>query len=469
MGDKKPSNAASINLGPDPKTITLYYDDGRDHKSIKYQDIVALIPVSGDERDTTRDYILSYLVSSESEANSSEHHVKACHEHVRPPMSILDEFIISDLPRHLSFPVTSNGSPNIHVVVSTKSGSYRADPFFLDVVQPVFDIIGLSRESYQVHRTTSEHSVKEFASEILFPNANEGIKQTVLLLSGDGGIVDVINAIVSYPRHPGFVKPVVGLIAKGTGNALANSSGLNRDSTKGLRSFLRGSPRPLPTFSARFSPGSKLLTNEGRDTQCLHSDDHGRSGLLHGAVVCSWGLHACLVADSDTTEYRKYGTKRFQMASQELLYPADGSEPHRYRGQVTLFRINAAGREYPEYLDRMEHMYILATFVSNLEEQFRISPRSKPLDGQLRLLHFGTLSGSEIMRILTMAFGDGGHVKEEAVGYQEIEGLRIELSESDSRWRRICVDGKIVQVEEGGWVEVRKESHDVLDLVVELE
>ena len=63
------------------------------------------------------------------------------------------------------------------------------------------------------------------------------------------------------------------------------------------------------------------------------------------------------------------------------------------------------------------------------------------------------------------AFQGGGHVEDERVGYEEISGLRIEFNEEDGKWRRVCVDGKIIRVEKGGWVEVRMGVESVVDLV----
>ena len=40
--------------------------------------------------------------------------------------------------------------------------------------------------------------------------------------------------------------------------------------------------------------------------------------------------------------------------------------------------------------------------------------------------------------------------------YENIEGLRIEFDEDEEHWRQVCVDGKIVAVAKGGWVEVTR-------------
>jgi hypothetical protein len=47
-----------------------------------------------------------------------------------------------------------------------------------------------------------------------------------------------------------------------------------------------------------------------------------------------------------------------------------------------------------------------------------------------------------------------------------VEGVRVEIKEGDGRWRRVCVDGVIVRVEEGGWVEVRRGEGTGVEVVV---
>lgn len=131
-------------------------------------------------------------------------------------------------------------------------------------------------------------------------------------------------------------------------------------------------------------------------------------------------------------------------------------------------------------LDRQEHGYILLTLVSNLEKTFTISPASEPLDGKLRIVHFGPEGGEEVGRIMALAYQGGKHVGEEKVAYEEVRGMRIEFLEMDGdeksgaeddmegRWRRVCIDGLIVMVEEGGWMEVSKlpEDERAVDIVI---
>ena len=163
------------------------------------------------------------------------------------------------------------------------------------------------------------------------------------------------------------------------------------------------------------------------------------------------------------------------MVANDLLFPpaVDGTGgdvggkkgmPHGYKAQLTLYK--EGGKE--EKMEREEHGYILTTLVSNLEKTFLISPESKPLDGKLRILHFGVLSGEKAMGIMMKAYEGGKHVESIEVAYEEVEGIRVDFEESGEewKWRRCCVDGLIVGVEEGGWMEVRREAEGAVDVVV---
>lgn len=154
------------------------------------------------------------------------------------------------------------------------------------------------------------------------------------------------------------------------------------------------------------------------------------TGVAYGAVVCSWALHAEIVADSDTTEYRKFGAARFQMAAKKAL-----SSPHAYKGKLSILR---PGQQEWQALKREEHGYVLATLCSQLDKGFTISPRSKPLDGQLRLVHFAHLKGEDVLDIMQKAYRNGEHIDDIRVCYSIIDGLRIDFDEDDGRWRRVC-------------------------------
>ncbi|CAE7216888.1 hypothetical protein CFE70_010104 [Pyrenophora teres f. teres 0-1] len=352
-----------------------------------------------------------------------------------------------------------------HVIISLGSGGQLAEEFYTGVVHPILQsIYGEARiQSIKVHTTASATSILELTDNTLFPAANNGKPLRIILLSGDGGIVDLVNGLSAHTPSATYIRPEVVLLPLGTANALYHSINAGKEHVWGLNALASTTSKPLPLLTATFSPGARLLVNEGQDEEQLPQDSEG-NGLLYGAVVASWGMHASLVADSDTTFYRKYGVERFKMAAKEALYPADGSPPHPYKAKLSVCREKGVWSKVVEE----EHMYVLATLVSNLEQPFCISPASKPLDGSLHLVHFGPRSGDEAMRIMGLAYQGGKHVEDEEVMYESIDGLRIEFQglEGEGRWRRICVDGKIVQVDGEGWVEVRKVDKSVLNVVV---
>ena len=360
---------------------------------------------------------------------------------------------------------TDRARPNLHVVVSTGSGTGQAQDVWQKLVKPMFEhVCVLQDKDYTLHVTSSDTSVSELTRDVFLPSANEGAAQAIVLLSGDGGVVDLVNTLLSGEHTKQYRKPNIALLPLGTGNALAHSTGITFDKTMGVSTLLQGAPKELPLFCTSFSPGARLLVNEAREERELRTVNG--VPIAHGAVVCSWGLHAGLVADSDTAEYRKFGAERFKMAAKEALFPEDGSPPHHYRGSISVLRPSSNTRDDWEPIQRDEHGYVLATMVSHLEQGFKISPASKPLDGKMRLVHFAPMSGKDAMDAMGGAYAGGTHIEDERIGYEEIEGLRIEFDEEDARWRRICVDGKIIRVEKGGWMEVRNGVKGVADLIV---
>ncbi|OAP60259.1 hypothetical protein AYL99_05261 [Fonsecaea erecta] len=336
----------------------------------------------------------------------------------------------------------------IHVVISILSGRHKAKEYYEESIKPLLD----SHEIvYFTHETKSTKTIIELTEKLFIVNARQGVKQTIILLSGDGGIVDIVNTFTTLLnrrnddfRAPSiFLKPAIVLIPQGTANALAWSSGVAQDP---LKTLMQGRPKSLPSFKVCFSRGAELVVNEGKDRELIADEDE--NGLImYGAVVASWGLHASLVAMSDTTEYRKHGLARFQMAAEQLL-----KDTHQYRGKVKWRKSDGEWKDLPG----MQHSYILATMVSNLEEHFQISPATKPLDGSLRLVAIGAEPATEIMRILHLAYQSGKHVTDPKVTYEDIEALRIEFDEEDEHWRMVCVDGKIVVANQGGWIEVTR-------------
>ncbi|PNS13802.1 hypothetical protein CAC42_3295 [Sphaceloma murrayae] len=325
------------------------------------------------------------------------------------------------------------------VIISIGSGTKQAATFSVSAVRPTLANLDLS-SSAKFHTTTSADTIAELTRSTILPMANEGISQNVVLLSGDGGTIDVVNTLYGSNKSPKYKPPTLITLPLGTGNALSNSYKYNSDHTWGLATLVRGTTRPLPTFRVTFSPGARLVVNEGKEDRELIEQD-GRPTMF-GVVVCSWGLHASLVADSDTAHYRQFGAERFQMVAKELLFPSDGTTHHSYKGTVKVK--DPYSKEWEE-TGGTEHSYVLATLVSNLEKTFTISPDSKTLDGMMRLIRVSATDGTHLMKVMEAAYQDGKHVSMEGVAYREIDGLRIDFAEEEDRWRRVCIDGKIVK------------------------
>jgi len=402
------------------------------------------------------------------------------------PQDVLDRHLLKAFPRALT-------EDELHVIVSTRSGTGQAERFYDDVLRVLLEKLGLhpsvsqelpgvpgaqpsSSRTYNLLVTRSSQSIKEFATHLWKPEAvnpagpaaeNKG--RSIVLLSGDGGVVDLLNG----PDGQGDHRTAIALLPLGTGNALFHSlhkphysaspgSAAPSPLVLGLRSLFRGTASPLPTFRASFSPGATLVSSSPPEDAAA---DDGAAGAeqpadevdhLYGAIVASYGFHAQLVWESDTPAYRRHGDKRFGMVAQELLKTS-----HAYRAAV-----EARTPAPPSVgLGRDTFGYVLVSMVSNLERNFTVSPASRPLDGKLRLVHFGAVGADRTMQIMGQAYRDGAHVamrwtdddgREDGVGYDEVDEVTVTVRERDARWRKVCIDGTIVEVPEGGWMSVRK-------------
>ena len=340
---------------------------------------------------------------------------------------IIPPLYLAQLPSHL-LSLPSDRSPNIHVIISTYSGTQKAAAFSSKVLRPL--LISLGIYAYNVHVTMTADSVSDLTRTRFLPAANNGIPQLIILLSGDGGISDMVDTLLSEGLDENATMPTVALIPMGTGNALFNSACRPRpgrqegeipesikseidyhdipDATSGLRTLLHGVPRRIPTLTSTFSPGSQFVSypsppksgSTATDTNPLKSQSPFTSldptpilsplppqNTLHGCILASWCLHASLVSLSDAPRYRVQGISRFQSAASELLSPADGKGMHMYRGRVEIQR--EAGGSWSSLQSEAEHdpnpvqkySYILATLVSHLEPTFLISPASIPSSG----------------------------------------------------------------------------------------
>lgn len=383
------------------------------------------------------------------------------------PQDLLDRFLLKNIPEYFR-PGTDS---SLDVLISTKSGIGQSQKFYDAVLQPLLGVLGLSREgapsavsspssgkAYQATVTKDADSVKEFSRERWGREGRSaGGSETVILLSGDGAIVDLLNGS-TQPTEPGPL-PTIAIIPLGTGNATFHSLHKPHYTTSSgpapshlvlaLQALLKGKASPLPTFEALFSAGSHLVEEKKESTEPAPISQ------LTGAIVASYGFHSQLVWESDTPAYRKHGDKRFGMVAQELL-----KEGHAYAASVETSSPSSALSATTRF------NYILVAMVSNLEKTFTISPESRPLDGKLRLVHFGDVGGQKTMEIMMAAYNNGSHVGIEGVGYEAVEFVKVTTHEEDARWRKVCIDGTIVDIPQGGSMTVKKSPEPRLQVLV---
>ncbi|KAK5998591.1 hypothetical protein PT974_00972 [Cladobotryum mycophilum] len=394
----------------------------------------------------------------------------------------LHAHLIDRLPEYV-VPTDENA---VDVIVSTKSGINQSLAFWQTVLQPVWDILERelassdspaplpsSKATRNILITQDARSVREFARRLSTSGgvSSSHSSRTIVLLSGDGGVVDLLNEGVADAPHEQQL--LLALLPLGTGNALFHS--LHKPVwteehnpsplVLGLRTLFAGAKAQLPVFRATFSEGSHIVKYTAEGDALARRDVAVEK--LYGAVVASYGFHASIVYESDTPEYRVHGAKRFGMAAQELLRLS-----HSYRGSV---QVRPPGGEEGALFEPIagdEHLYVLVTPLSNLERTFTISPASRPLDGKLRLVHFGNVGGQRAMDVMMKAYDGGKHVGMKwddghEVRYEEIEEIRVTTAEEDERWRMICIDGTIVELPKGGQVSVSKEKRDIFKVLVD--
>lgn len=472
-------HAQFIEHGPREPIDLEYADDLEDQVGKLKEESIIFVLKQADSSES------GYVVFSLTDETEQSNGKLSCLLAPSLPDQILQKHLLPKIPDHLR----CDAAHPVTVVVSTHSGLCRAGEFYKGVVQPLLAAVGLAprtseKDGYEVIVTKNENTIKALGKRLWEESTATDIstKKTIVLLSGDGGVVDLLNASddhsIDPDSFPDSPRPTIVLFPMGTGNALFHSlhkplyTPSSSHHVVALRTLFQGVPAPLPIFQASFSQGARLISySDPKPEPSGEAEEHSRSVTrLLGAIVASYGFHASLVWESDTPAYRKHGDKRFGMAAAELLKLG-----HGYEADVRIRRDRGADAwETPSFTEEGRRVgYALATLVSNLEKTFTISPASRPLDGKLRLVGFGDVDGEKTMDVMKAAYSEGAHVgmkwtgedgKEEGVGYDEVTEVRVVVREENARWRKVCVDGTIVEVPQDGWMRVAraKERFDVV-------
>ncbi|KAK9454484.1 ATP-NAD kinase-like domain-containing protein [Dipodascopsis uninucleata] len=334
---------------------------------------------------------------------------------------------IEELPDYLD-PEKSS----ISVICSVTAGKRKSRQVFKNLVEPLLRSLNIP---YNYIPTLSSSTIKDYAAE-LHRNVEPEKILTVIILSGDTSISELVNGLSTAQDSR---KLVLLPIPTGSGNALMTSLGITSPAVA-VKSMVNTEPRPLKYMGVEFPQDSiEILpptddTPEGATAPVFTAKPQPIAAL----VVASWALHAALVGDSDSPEYRKLGNERFQRAAQANLernVPWNGSI--KYHSPDNLEEVSVI--EGP-------HSYVLATSVSSLEPGFLISPEGKPLSGRLFLIEIPYLEPNEVFRLVMLAYQNGRHVNEPTVVYKEISDAVIAVEEDEDRMRRFCIDGRIIMV-----------------------
>lgn len=140
--------------------------------------------------------IYSTSIPKDSDPSAAVPDVKLVVTNVNnPPADFIARYLFQGLPQYLRLI-----PEDIHIIISSKSGAGKADSFFEEVVKPLLEGVGLEGSHYQVLETQSSESVYDFGSKKLKEKACRSVKQTVILLSGDGGVSDLLNGLGGAER-----------------------------------------------------------------------------------------------------------------------------------------------------------------------------------------------------------------------------------------------------------------------------
>ncbi len=170
---------------------------GLDGSEVQIKDSDVISIVTNNEKE-----ISSVIYSRGSSEPDSPHDIKILRTPTSnlPPLFV-EKHLILELPPQLSLP-----PDDLYILISSGSGTGKAEAYFQNTLRPALTAIGVKESGYQVITTKSENSIKELTVQTLMKKAEQGIRQTVILLSGDGGVVDIVNSILGCGSRSRYVR-----------------------------------------------------------------------------------------------------------------------------------------------------------------------------------------------------------------------------------------------------------------------
>ncbi|KAJ3277993.1 hypothetical protein HK104_002752 [Borealophlyctis nickersoniae] len=417
-------------------------------------------------------------------------------------------------------PRTSSVTWKVHVFVNPFSGKADGLRIWENVAKPMFAAAGwkppehggghtlnFGEESgamiFSVTITTRPGHAEETARKLVLDGAlsSEEDEEVILVaIGGDGLVHELVNGILKSPSFRPHRKLCLGIIPAGTGNALATTLNITSAEDGAFR-IIKGSTRvPLNVSSVH-------VGKVGPDGPQWGNDSFPPV-LMYSAIVVSWGLHAQIVKQSEIL--RLLGNRRFKLAALANIIFF-----HHYKGRLYLH--NASQHEAPLSKENEEatatsfapsslagqgpvvpfssgreatgFSYFLATKMSSLEPGFRIAPYASPSSPDLDLILCPDVSRGDTVRMLGAATTGGGHPSLPFVKYVKARGfvfvpdtasaaaraedggilslVAAKIGLGGRRAHDVCVDGEMLEVEDGNgvWVRVLEEGEQVFDVI----
>ncbi|GCF00327.1 hypothetical protein ZYGM_002144 [Zygosaccharomyces mellis] len=235
--------------------------------------------------------------------------------------------------------LTKHDGSALIILDSVRSGIGRNEDndFYSIVIAPILKELN---KNHNYIKTTAHDSVEQFARSL-----NPSQDYEIWIISGDTTISEFCNHLPSKPTIRNSLRILP--LPMGTGNAWATSLGFDSPITA-LRNHLNDQlkPKDFPLYKAILPNGYSIIF----------------------FMIFSLGFHANLLHACEDPKYARMGTERFKMAAQTIL--------DNY-GLDTNVTLNGLQKSYS---------YFALINTPNLEATYKPSPRSNPLEKELRLL-----------------------------------------------------------------------------------
>ncbi|THH20929.1 hypothetical protein EW146_g498 [Bondarzewia mesenterica] len=291
------------------------------------------------------------------------------------------------------------------------------------------------------------------------PTDGEGTLD-VILVSGDGTLHEIVNALHDARAGTDKALPKIrlALVAAGTANALYSSL------------FPSAAGSPLFSLAALLSPSPHLVSLTLALTTLLPPSSHQTAPTsVISAVVTSTSLHASILHDSETLRQQMPGIERFKVAAQQnatrwyaarahLLPPVQRSKgplrtsspPSTSTGSSPRSASPRLRRAHPPSEDAIDVVVVRPSRDPSVRDAGE-EARARFADKAWKVLGGAYEDGKHVR----LRYNVDGEIVEEGDGVPVVEYFRVGgwewiPDEADERAHLVCADGAIFTIPKGG-------------------